>query len=101
MNMQHRVLVVGRQQDDTDRVTSILESHAYIVTSTLNDDVAIDLAASAGFDALVVGSGVSHGEFASLREDVLRRQPDIKVVEERGADSVLTLLRQAFKGPLG
>ena len=99
--MQRRVLVVGRQQDETDRVTSVLEGNAFIVTSTLNDDVAIDLAASTGFDALVVGSGVSHVEFASLREDVLRRQPDIKVVEERGVDSVLTLLRQALKGPLG
>ena len=92
-----RILVVERHQDVVDRVTSILESNAFIVTSTMNDDVALDLAGSAGFDAMVIGGGVPHSDMAYLREEVRRHQPDIEVVVSHSPDSVLTLLRQAFK----
>ncbi len=97
MDKYRRILVVGRHQDVVDRFTNLLESHAYIVTSTMNDNVALDLAGSSDFDALVIGGGVSHADRASLREEVRRYLPDIEVVMSQGPDSVLTLLRQAFK----
>ena len=97
MDKYRRILVVERHQDVVDRVTSLLESNAYIVTSTTNDDVALDLAGSADFDALVIGSGMPHSDMAYLREEVRRRKPGIEIVVSHGPDSVLTLLRQAFK----
>ena len=92
-----RILVVDRRQDDLDRIIGVLESDGCIVSGTLSDAVAIDLAASSEFDAMVVGDALTHAEFASLREDVLRRRPQIRIVEARGAQSVLTLVRQAMK----
>ena len=97
MDKYRRILVVGRDQDVVDRVTKLLESNAYIVTSTTNDDVALDLAGSADFDALVIGDGVPHSDMAYLREEVRRRKPGIEIVVSHGPDSVLTLLRQTFK----
>ena len=91
-----RILVVDRRQDDLDSVVTLLESSGCIVSATLNDAVAVDLVSSAAFDAMVVGSAVPQSEFASLREDALRRQPDLRIVESRGPQSVLTLVRQAF-----
>ena len=91
-----RILVVDRRQDDLDSVVALLESSGCIVSATLNDAVAVDLVSSAAFDAMVVGSAVPQAEFASLREDALRRQPDLRIVESRGPQSVLTLVRQAF-----
>ncbi len=91
-----RILVVDRRQDDLDSVVALLESTGCIVSATLNDAVAVDLVSSAAFDAMVVGSAVPQSEFASLREDALRRQPDLRIVESRGPQSVLTLVRQAF-----
>ncbi len=91
-----RILVVDRRQDDLDSVVALLESNGCIVSATLNDAVAVDLVSSSAFDAMVVGNAVSHAEFASLREDALRRQPDLRIVESRGPQSVLTLVRQAF-----
>ena len=91
-----RILVVDRRQDDLDSVVALLESTGCIVSATLNDAVAVDLVASSTFDAMVVGSAVPQAEFASLREDTLRRQPDLRIVESRGPQSVLTLVRQAF-----
>ena len=91
-----RILVVDRRQDELDSVVALLESNGCIVSATLNAAVAVDLVSSASFDAMVVGSAVSRTDFASLREDALRRQPDLRVVESRGTQSVLTLVRQAF-----
>ena len=97
LDKYRRILVVERHQDVVDRVTSLLEGNAYIVTSTVSDDVALDLAGSADFDALVIGSGMPHSDMAYLREEVRRRKPGIEIVVSHGTESVLTLLRQAFK----
>ena len=69
------------------------------MSGTLNAAVAVDLVSSTTFDAMVVGSALPQADFASLREDVLRRQPDLRIVESRGTQSVLTLVRQAFARP--
>ena len=94
-----RILVVDRRQDDLDSVVALLEANGCIVSGTLNAAVAVDLVSSTTFDAMVVGSALPQADFASLREDVLRRQPDLRIVESRGTQSVLTLVRQAFARP--
>ena len=49
-----RILIVGRRQDRVDRTTAILERVGHIVTSTLDDGVALDLVGSSQFDALLI-----------------------------------------------
>lgn len=92
-----RVLVVGREQGAMDRVTRKLESDAYIVTGTLSDAVALDLAWSTDFDALLIGAGVSASDRRYLATQVRNRQPSIPIVNVEGAASVLIQLRQALK----
>ena len=97
MREHYRVLVVGRRPEAVDGVTKTLESDAYIVTSTLIDDVAIDIAGTSELDALVIGEGVPPSDRGYLVRQVRDRQPDIAVVVVHGPNSVLTQLRQAFK----
>lgn len=93
----YRVLIVSRQEDVLDKVTRTLESDAYIVTGTLSDTVALDLAGSSDFDALLISSGVSLSDRGYLANEVRKRQPSIPVVLVEGPSSVLIQLRQAFK----
>ena len=93
----YRVLIVSRQEDVLDKVTRTLESDAYMVTGTLSDAVAIDLAGSSDFDALLISSGVSLSDRGYLANEVRKRQPSIPVVLVEGPNSVLIQLRQAFK----
>ena len=79
-----------------DRVTTTLEQDGYLVTGTLLDEVAIDLASSSEFDALLIGGGIAQSDRLKLKGDVLRLQPSIKVADARGPESVVTVLRQAF-----
>ena len=96
MQQQRRVLVVGRDTGDMDTVTATLEGSGYSVTGTLHDDIAIDLAASSEFDALLTVD-MRQKERAELRGEVLKRQRKIKVVQAEGTESVLTLLKQALR----
>lgn len=93
---QQRVLVVGRRQEPVDAVTAVLESGGYSVTATLHDDIAVDLASSGEFDALLT-DGMTRQERSSLRGEVLRKLPAIKIVQAEGAESVLTLMKQALR----
>ena len=96
MQQQRRVLVVGRSTEDLDTVTATLEGNGYSVTGTLHDDIAIDLAASSEFDALLTVD-MRQKERAELRGEVLKKQRKIKVVQAEGTESVLTLLKQALR----
>ena len=91
-----RVLVVSRHPDQTDRIVSILESDGYVATGTSIDDVAIDLVASAPFDALLTADGVTAKEHSNLRGEALRRQPEIAVIRAGSPEAVLSLMRQEF-----
>ena len=93
----HRVLIVEREEDTMARTTRALEGDAYIVTGTLNDTVALDLAGSTDFDALLIGKGVSASDRRHLSTQVRKRQPTIPVVHVHDPTSVLIQLRQAFK----
>ncbi len=94
--MPQRILVVGRHQALMDRVTKLLETNAYIVTSTTNNIVALDLASTGEFDAVLCSEELSLADQASLRDEIRRNHPQIATVIYQGTDSVLTLLRQAI-----
>ena len=96
MQQQRRVLVVGRSTDDMETVTARLEGSGYSVTGTLYDDIAIDLAASSEFDALLMVD-MRQKERTGLRGEVMKKQKKIKVVQAEGTESVLTLLKQALR----
>ncbi len=97
MREHRRVLVVGRRSETVDGVARILERDACVVTSTLIDNVAIDIAGSSELDALVIGEGVPPSDRGYLIKQVRNRQPDIAVVLAHSPNSVLIQLRQAFK----
>ncbi len=93
----HRLLVVGREEGAMREVTRVLEGDGHIVTGTLSDVVALDLASSTDFDAVLVVSGVSLPDRLHITTHVRKRQPSIPVVYVEAPTSVLIQLRQAFK----
>ena len=95
MNERTRILIVGREQEYTDRIIGILESVGCIVTGTLSDGVAIDLAESADYDVLLIGDEVSQSDGRYVATEARRKKPWITVVMVQGPESVLTQLRQA------
>ena len=78
-----------------DRVTRLLEMAGYIVTSTLDDGVAIDLAGSSDYDALLIGGEVSESDRRYVRSEARSKNPSMAVLIIHSAESVLTQLRQA------
>jgi DNA-binding response OmpR family regulator len=88
-------LIVGREQEYTDRLIGILESVGCIVTGTLSDGVAIDLAGSADYEVLLIDDGVSHSDGRYVATESRKRNPLITVVMVRSPESLLTQLRQA------
>ena len=97
MTEPSRILVVGRHEDTTHKFTRALESDGHIVTSTLSDAIALDLAGSSDFDAVVIGSGVSHADGRYLSTQIRGKKPSTAIIVAHGPESVLSQLRQAFK----
>ena len=97
MPSDNRVLVVGLRSETMDSVTRRLESDGYIVTGTLDDNVAIDLAASSDFNAIVIDDEIPSSKRGYLMAQVREHRPDIAVVVAEGSNSVVTQIRQAFK----
>lgn len=95
MNQNSRILIVGRERRILDRVTRLLEMAGYIVTSTLDDGVAIDLAGSSDYDALLIGGEVSESDRRYVRSEARSKNPSMAVLIIHSAESVLTQLRQA------
>ena len=95
MNERTRILIVGREQEYTDRIIGILESVGCIVTGTLSDGVAIDLADSADYDVLLIGDEVPHSDGRYVATEARKKKPWITVVMVQSPESVLTQLRQA------
>ena len=93
----YRVLVVARHRDVMDSVTRTLERDGYIVTGTLSDAIALDLARSSTFHAVVIGGGVSDSDRRHLVAEIRNKQPSTLAIVGHGPESVLIQLRQAFK----
>ncbi len=99
MNENNRVLVVGREQELMDEVTSLLERAGYIVTGTFNDGVALDLAGSSDYAALLIGVDVPESDRRYVTTAARKMKPDMAVVIVQSLESVLTQLRQAGIAP--
>ncbi len=99
MPQPRRILIVGREQEATDRLTRLLEAAGCIVTSTLNDEVAIDLAGSSEYDALLVGQEVPDSDGRYVATQARNRRTDLVVIPVRGLQAVMTQLRQAGVTP--
>ena len=95
MNERTRILIVGREQEYTDRIIGILEGVGCIVTGTLSDGVAIDLADSADYDVLLIGDEVPQSDGRYVATEARKKKPWITVVMVQSPESVLTQLRQA------
>ena len=95
MIVQNRILVVGRQQERVDRVTRLLESVGCIVTGTLTDAVAIDLAGSSDYDALLIEEEVPQSDGRYITREARSKKPSLPVIVVHGPESVLTQLKQA------
>ncbi len=95
MNEKNRILIFDRQQETLDRLTRVLESVGYIVTGTLNDGVAVDLAVSSDYDVLLIGDEVPQSDRRYVATEARKRKPSMSVVVVHGPESVLTQVRQA------
>jgi len=95
MKENNRILILGRQQEIIDRVTRILETVGCTVASTVNDEVAIDLAGSSGYDALIIESEVSETDSRYVTRKARSVNSNIAVIVVRAPESTLTQLRQA------
>jgi len=95
MKESNRILIFDRQQETLDRITRILESVGCLVTGTLNDGVAVDLAGSSDYDVLLIGDEVPQPDRRYVATEARIRKPSLSVVIVHGPESVLTQVRQA------
>lgn len=92
-----RILLVGEEQEKTDRVTRILEGDGYIVTTTLSSATALDLAGNSAYDALVIDYDVPLTDRRYLLRSVQVKEPYTAAVILESPASVVSQLKQAFK----
>ncbi len=95
MNQNIRIVMVARDQEFLDEVTHLLEGVGYIVTGTLSDGIAIDLAKSSEYDAVLIGSEISQTDRRYVANEIRSVHPMMPVVVVEGVESVLAQLRQA------
>jgi DNA-binding response OmpR family regulator len=100
MTENQRILIVGRDPELIDQVTRRLEMAGFIVTGTTDDGVAIDLAVSADYEALLIGEDMSEPDRRYLTTQSRQGSAGLRVVKVQNTQSVLTQLRQAgvFRG---
>ena len=95
MQERNRILIVGREEEYLGDVIKHLEGVGCVVTSTLNDGVAIDLAVNSDFDALLIGDDVPLADGRYIAKEARSHLPSIPIITVNGLESVLTQLRQA------
>ena len=92
-----RIVVLGRSVEGNERLARVLEGAGFIVASTANDGVAIDMA-GASYDALLIGDGVSEADRRYVATQARERNPGIVVLTVNSHRSVLTQLAQHLPG---
>ena len=98
MVQNKRLVMVAREPRAMDRVTRLLEGAGYIVTSTTNDGVAIDMVGSSDYAALLIGGDVPQADRRYVATEARRRNPSLTVLTINSPRSVLTQLSQALPG---
>jgi DNA-binding NtrC family response regulator len=91
-----RILVFADREEELDALTSRLDAEGHSATGTVVDELAIDLASSSNFEALLVDRHVSPRSQLWITSEIARRNPGILVIRANGPEAVLTQLRQAF-----
>lgn len=95
MDQNNRILLVGREQGTMDQLTGILEMAGFIVTATADDGVAIDLASTSSYGALLIGREVSPVDRRYVATRARKNDSSLAVLVVNSTQSVLTQLRQA------
>ena len=95
MDETNRILFMGREWGSMDTVTRILEGVGCTVTGTVSDAVAIDLAGSSDYAALVIDDEVPQADGRYVIREARKKKPSLAVVVVRSPESVLTQLKQA------
>ncbi|MYC35510.1 MAG: hypothetical protein F4X66_01120 [Chloroflexi bacterium] len=96
MSSNRRIVILGRDASSLDGLTRILEGAGYIVASTTNDGVAIDMVASSSYDALLIGREVAEADRRYVATESRNRDIGIVVLTVNSPRSVLTQLSQAL-----
>ena len=96
MSGNKRIVILGRDASGLDRLTRILEGAGYIVASTTNDGVAIDMVGSSSYDALLIGRDVAEADRRYVATESRNRDIGIVVLTVNSPRSVLTQLSQGL-----
>ena len=96
MSNNKRLVVLGRDASGIDRLTRILEGAGYIVTSTTNDGVAIDMVGSSTYDAMLITPDVAENDRRYVATESRSRDIGLPVLTVNSARSILTQLTQAL-----
>ena len=91
----NRILLVGRQHGRIEQLTGILEMAGFIVTATTDDGVAIDLAGSSTYAALLIDNDVAQPDRRYIATQCRNRDTLLTALVINSPRSLLTQLRQA------
>ena len=96
MNSSRRIVILGRDSADIDRLARILEGAGYIVTSTTNDGVAIDMVGSSTYDAMLITRDVAEPDRRYVATQSRNRDMGLPVLTVNSSRSILTQLAQTL-----
>ena len=96
MYSNKRLVVLGRDTSGIEQLTRILEGAGYIVTSTTNDGVAIDMVGSSTYDAMLITRDVAEADRRYVATQSRDRDVGLPVLTVNSTRSVLTQLTQAL-----
>jgi CheY-like chemotaxis protein len=96
MSSNKRLVVLGRDASDIDRLTRILEGAGYIVTSTVSDSTAIDMVGSSTYDAMLISRDVPEPDRRYVATESRNRDVGLPVLTVNSPRSILTQLTQAL-----
>ena len=96
MSGNRRIVILGRDTSDIDRLTRILEGAGYIVTSTTNDGVAIDMVGSSTYDAMLITRDVAEPDRRYVSTQSRNRDVGLPVLTVNSPRSILTQLAQSL-----
>jgi DNA-binding response OmpR family regulator len=96
MSNNKRIVVLGRDVSGLDQLTRILEGAGYIVTTTTNDGVAIDMVGSSTYDAMLITRDVADADRRYVATQSRNRDVGLPVLTVNSSRSVLTQLTQSL-----
>ena len=96
MSSTKRIVILGRDASRLDNLSRILEGAGYIVASTTNDGVAIDMVGASSYDALLIARDVAEADRRYVSTESRNRDVGIVVLTVNSPRSVLTQLSQAL-----